>query len=71
MAKESGANCLAVACPLCQTNLDVRQLDIEEKFGLPVFYFTQLLGLAFGLSEEELGISKLMTDPTKLLQYCC
>ncbi len=70
MAKESGANCLAVACPLCQTNLDVRQLDIEEKFSLPVFYFTQLLGLAFGLSGEELGISKLMTDPTKLLQHC-
>ena len=71
MAKESGADCIAVACPLCQTNLDLRQTDIEEaageKFGLPVFYFTQLLGHALGLSDEALGIGKLMTDPTRIL----
>ncbi len=71
MAKESGADCIAVACPLCQTNLDLRQADIEkaagESFGLPVFYFTQLLGHAFGLSDAELGIGKLMTDPGKVL----
>jgi heterodisulfide reductase subunit B len=71
MAKESGADCIAVACPLCQTNLDLRQADIEkatgESFGLPVFYFTQLLGHAFGLSDSELGIGKLMTDPSKVL----
>jgi len=71
MAKESGADCIAVACPLCQTNLDLRQADIEkatgETFGLPVFYFTQLLGHAFGLSDEELGIDKLMTNPSKVL----
>ena len=71
MAKESGADCIAVACPLCQTNLDLRQSDIEkatgEQFGLPVFYFTQLLGHAFGLSDDELGIEKLMTDPSRVL----
>ena len=71
MAKESGADCIAVACPLCQTNLDLRQKDIEEaageKFGLPVFYFTQLLGHALGLSDEALGIGKLMTDPARIL----
>jgi len=71
MAKESGADCIAVACPLCQTNLDLRQADIEkatgETFGLPVFYFTQLLGHAFGLSDEELGIGKLMTNPSGVL----
>ena len=71
MAKESGADCIAVACPLCQSNLDLRQTDIEEaageKFGLPVFYFTQLLGHALGLSDEALGIGKLMTDPTRIL----
>ena len=67
MAKESGAECIAVACPLCQTNLDLRQSDIEkstgEQFGLPVFYFTQLLGKALGLSDQELGIGKLITEP--------
>ena len=71
MAKESGADCIAVACPLCQSNLDLRQSDIEEaageKFGLPVFYFTQLLGHALGLSDEALGMGKLMTDPARIL----
>ena len=71
MAKDSGAECIAVACPLCQTNLDLRQSDIEnatgEKIGLPVFYFTQLLGRAMGISDRELGIDRLMTDPAKVL----
>lgn len=71
MAKQSGAECIAVACPLCQTNLDLRQAEIEqasgEQIGLPVFYFTQLLGRAFGLSDSELGIGKLMTDPARIL----
>lgn len=71
MAKDSGADCIAVACPLCQTNLDLRQSDIEaatgEKIGLPVFYFTQLLGLALGLSQRELGIDRLMTDPSAVV----
>ncbi len=70
MARDSGADCVAVACPLCQTNLDLRQADIEaaagEAFGLPVFYFTQLLGRAFGISDSALGIGKLMTDPAKI-----
>lgn len=67
MAKESGADCIVAACPLCQSNLDLRQADIEkatgEKIGIPVFYFTQLLGLAFGLPEKELGIGSLMVSP--------
>jgi len=71
MAKESGADCVAAACPLCQTNLDLRQADIErstgERIGLPVFYFTQLLGRALGLSDEALGIGKLITDPGRVL----
>lgn len=71
MAKDSGAECIAVACPLCQTNLDLRQSDIEaatgEKIGLPVFYFTQLLGRAMGISDKELGIDRLMTSPTAVL----
>jgi heterodisulfide reductase subunit B len=71
MAKESGAECIAVACPLCQTNLDLRQADIEkatgERIGLPVFYITQLLGRALGISDDALGIGKLITDPGKVL----
>ena len=71
MAKAAGANCIVTACPLCQMNLDLRQQDIEkkygEKFGLPVFYFTQLLGLALGLAPAELGLKSLIVDPMPLL----
>ena len=62
MAKESGAHALVVACPLCQSNLDMRQPQIEkqtgEKYNLPVFYFTQLMALAFGMPEKELMFRK-------------
>ena len=60
MAREAGADCLAVACPLCQVNLDLRQADAAKAHGaflpMPVLYVTQLLGLALGLSPEALGI---------------
>ncbi len=71
MAKEAGADCISVACPLCHANLDLRQQDVEKKFGIecgiPVFYFTQLLGLAFGLEEKELGIGRAMVSCKELL----
>ena len=71
MARLAGADCIAAACPLCQINLDMRQADIEaetgEQFALPVFYFTQLLGLAIGLGAKELGLGALVVDPGKLL----
>ena len=62
MAKESGAHAIVVACPLCQSNLDMRQPDIEKgsgvKYGIPVFYFTQLMALAFGYPKNELKFPK-------------
>jgi len=71
MAKRSGANCIVTACPLCQGNLDMRQSQVEgqynEKFGLPIFYFTQVLGMAFGLPESGLGLNKLMVSPQPVL----
>jgi len=71
MARQAGADCVATACPLCQINLDLRQADIEaetgEQFDLPVFYFTQLLGLAMGLGAKALGLGALVVDPGKLL----
>lgn len=72
MAKEAGAECIAVGCPLCHANLDLRQREIERARGLelnlPIFYFTQLLGLALGASPEELELGKLMVDPYPLLR---
>lgn len=71
MAEASGANCIATACPLCQMNLDLRQNEIGElnhkPFGLPVFFFTQLLGIALGLAPASLGIKGLVVSPAQLL----
>lgn len=62
MAKESGAHGIVVACPLCQSNLDMRQPDIEKrsgrKYDLPVFYFTQLMAMAFGMPKEKMMFGK-------------
>ncbi len=70
-AKATGANALAVACPLCQATLDMRQAEIEREYeasyGLPVFYFTQLMGLAFGIPAEQLGIDRLFVAAEELL----
>jgi heterodisulfide reductase subunit B len=70
-AKEAGADCLAVACPMCQMALDAYQAQVERQLGerldLPVFYFTQLLGLALGIDERELGFGRLIVSPSKVL----
>ncbi len=70
-AKAAGADCIMVACPLCHGNLDIRQQEIEgvysARYGLPVFYITQLLGLALGLSVEQLGLDALIVNPLPLL----
>lgn len=71
-AKRAGAECIVVACPLCHSNLDTRQKAVEsrygEKMGLPIIYFTQLMGLAMGYSPQELLLDKHLTDPLPLLR---
>jgi heterodisulfide reductase subunit B len=71
-AKESGADIVLVACPLCHSNLDLRQCDIEKFLGvdleIPVVYFTQLLGLALGISCKELGLNKHTINPVPVLR---
>lgn len=72
-AKALDADAIAVACPLCHANLDTRQEEIETKYNaqykLPVFYFTQLLGLAFGIPAEKLGMPRhlVSTDTASVL----
>ncbi len=72
MAKAAGVDCLVTACPLCQLNLDMRQSDVEQKLGrrydLPVFFFTQLLGLAMGCSANEVALGSLVVAPRALLE---
>jgi len=71
-ARQAGAEAVVVACPMCQTNLDTRQEAIEKargvKYSLPIIYFTQLMGLAFGYSVSQLGLNKLLTSPLTLLK---
>jgi len=59
-ALKEKAECLVTVCPLCQTNLDVYQAQVNKKFRtnykLPILFFTQLMGVAFGLNEESLGL---------------
>lgn len=61
-AKARKANMLATACPLCQYNLEAYQDKMRRTFdqdvSLPIVYFTQLVGLAFGLSPKALGIPR-------------
>jgi heterodisulfide reductase subunit B2 len=72
MAREAGADCLSVACPLCQSNLDLRQPDALAAGGsmepIPVLYITQLLGLALGLTPEALGLEALSVRADKVIQ---
>ena len=71
-ARDAGADAIVVACPLCQTNLDTRQQAMKKRsgkdFDLPVVYFTQLMGLAFGFSPKALGMRRLLVDPQSKLR---
>jgi len=70
-AKDSGADCIATACPLCQIVLEGYQRKVSRFIGsdvrIPVFYFTQILGAAFGLTEKELLLSDSLTPHEVLL----
>jgi heterodisulfide reductase subunit B len=70
-AKEAGAQCLAVACPMCQMALDAYQSKVARRLGerldLPVLYFTQLMGLAMGVNERHLGFGWLFVSPAKVM----
>jgi heterodisulfide reductase subunit B2 len=66
------ADALVVACQLCQANLDMRQAQIGRQHGaqykIPIIYFTQLMGLAFGMSYKELGMQRHLTSPKAMLK---
>ncbi|SNQ58937.1 CoB--CoM heterodisulfide reductase iron-sulfur subunit B family protein [Candidatus Methanoperedens nitratireducens] len=71
-AKSAGANCIVVACPMCHMLLDGQQSMVEKAhntvIGLPILYFTQLIGLAMGLGEKELELDKNMVSPKSLIE---
>ena len=63
MAKEAGAQCIVTSCGLCQANLEMRQ-----EIGLPIFYFTELMGVAFDIDGRDKWWSKHMISPKKVLE---
>ena len=66
-AREAGADAIAVACPLCHTNLDARQFQMKLDYALPVLYFTQLLAIALGAADRA-ALNKNLIDPRPVLQ---
>ncbi len=64
-AEEAGANMIVTACPLCQANLEMRQGKGQN---FPVFYFTELLALAFDIKEVKDTFKKHLIDVSKVLK---
>jgi heterodisulfide reductase subunit B2 len=71
-AEDSGAEVIATECPTCHSGLEMHQVRAETEFGIKtgvkVLYFTQLLGLALGLSPRKLGIHENVSDSIGLLK---
>jgi len=70
-AQRLGGDMIVVACPLCQMNLDAYQSNVNAAYGtsfnIPVVYFTQLMGLAMGLSPQQLAMDKAFVSAQKVL----
>lgn len=71
-AKEAGADCISLACPMCHVALDAYQSQAEKVLGtrldLPILYFSQLMALAMGVEKERLGFKRHIVSPTSLLE---
>ena len=65
------ADMLVTLCPMCQLNIDAYQAEANRffntNFEVPILYFTQLIGLAFGLDPKDVGIGKEFVDPRPAL----
>jgi len=69
-AVNNGAEAVVVACPMCHSNLDMRQANINKMFGtefdIPILYVTELVGLAIGVRPKNLGLRKHFVDAMRL-----
>ncbi len=72
MAEEAGTDCLVTSCPMCQANLDSRMHDVSadfaKNFQIPVFYISELMGLAFGSRRTGKWFRKHLVNPKKILK---
>ncbi|MBK5107595.1 MAG: CoB--CoM heterodisulfide reductase iron-sulfur subunit B family protein [Anaerolineales bacterium] len=71
--EQSEADVIATACPLCQTNLECYQMQINQEYGtnfkIPVLYFTQLIGLSLGIPTKKLGIGSEFVSAERIVTY--
>jgi len=69
---EAGADCVVTPCAFCHFQFDTGQTELteklREKYELPVVFMTQFLGLALGMSPEELGLHKNRTQIQSLVE---
>ena len=70
--QDSGANCVALVCPACYQQFDFNQRELNKKegnnFEIPIFYLSELVALAFGHKEEDLGLNFHRVRPKGLLE---
>lgn len=70
-AEDAGAEVIATECPTCHSGLEMHQVRAETEFGIKsnvkILYFTQLLGLAMGISARKLGIHANVSDSLDFL----
>ncbi len=71
-AEASGAEVIATECPTCHSGLEMHQIRAEKKFGkksnVKIVYFTQLLGMALGLSQRKVGLQENISDSRGLMK---
>ncbi len=71
-AESAGAEVIATECPTCHSGLEMHQIRAEKKFGrksnVKIVYFTQLLGMALGLSAKKVGVHENISDSRDLLK---
>ena len=71
-AEESGADVIATECPTCHSGLEMHQIRAEKNFGVKtnvkILYFTQLLGMALGLSPRKVGVHENVSKPMSMLK---
>jgi heterodisulfide reductase subunit B len=67
-AKLNGADVVVVACPMCHSNLDMRQRAMKNHTEIPVLYLSEFIGLALGITPKALGIDLHFVSAEPLLQ---
>ena len=70
--RESGADCMGLICPTCFSSFDLGQIVVgrkkDTKFDIPVIYYFQLLGLAQGLTAEDIGLGLHKVKADRVLE---